>query len=125
MIVPGIILTVIGALLIIAFISSRARCTTAVEAEIVKINGKKHYYRGRTVWDCTPEFTYTVNNKEYTAKSDHSTSNPKKYFVGQKITVYTDARHPERVRDGSNVGFCIAGVVIAALGIFFIVLSVM
>ncbi len=122
MIVLGIVLAVIGILLLAAFLISRIRCRTETEAEIVRIIEKKQYFRGRTVRDCRPVFRYVVNGKEYTAKSDHSTSDPKKYAVGQKMTVYTDAARPENVRDGSNAGYCIAGILFLAAGIFVIVL---
>ena len=122
MIVLGIVLTVIGLLLIIAFVSGRIRCNTETEAVVVRIIEKKQYHRGRTVSDCTPVFSYSVNGKEYTAKPEYSTSDTKKFSVGQKVMIFTDAGHPENIRYGSNAGFCIAGIVLAALGIFTIVL---
>ena len=125
MLVLGIVLTVIGLLLIAAFLISRIRCRTETEAVVTKVIEKKSYHRGWTIWDCTPVFTYTVNGQEYTAKAESSTSNPKKFSVGQKLTIFTDAKHPENMRYGSNVGFCIAGIVIALLGIGIIVLYFM
>lgn len=122
MLVLGIVLTVIGLLLLLAFLLSRIRCRTETEAEIVRFIEKKHFFRGRTVIDRTPVFGYTVNGKKYTAKSDHSSSDPKKYSVGQKLTIFIDADHPESIRHGSNIGFCITGIVLALLGIFVIVL---
>ena len=122
MIVLGIILTIIGLLLLFAFSQSRIKCKTETEAIVVKIIEKKHFYKGRTVKDCTPVFAYTVNGKKYTAKWDHSTSDPKKFTVGQKLTIFTDADHPESIRCGNNIGYCITGIVFALLGILIIVL---
>lgn len=122
MIILGIILTVIGILLLVSFFISHIRCRTETEAAVSKVIVKEHYHRGRTIKDCTPVFTYTVNGKEYTAKSEHSTRDPKKYFVGQKHIIFTDADHPESIRHGSDAGYGIAGVVIALLGIGIIVL---
>ena len=125
MIVLGIVLLVIGLLLVIAFLSSRIRCNTQIPAVVVRVIEKKQYVKGRTVFDCTPVFGYTVNSKEYTAKADLSTSDPKKFTVGQAVTIYVDTEHPENIRYGSNAGFCIAGLVLAALGIFVMVLYFM
>ena len=125
MIVLGIIPVVIGVLLLCAFLSSLIGCRTETEAVIVRIHEKKRFWKGRTIYDCTPEFSYTVNGKEYTAKTESSYSDPKKFSVGQKLTVFIDASHPERVRYGSNVGFGITGIVLALIGIFIIVLACM
>ena len=125
MIIIGIIIAVFGLLLIVSFMISRIKCRTETKAVIVKIIEKKSYHRGRTIIDCTPVFTYTVNGKEYTSKAESSTSNPKKYFVGQEVIVFTDANDPGVVRFGSNTGFGVAGAVIALLGIFVIVLCFM
>ena len=125
MIIPGIILTVPGLLLLVSFLFSRIRCTTATDAVIVRIIVKKHFFRGKTVKDCRPVFSYTVNDKKYTAKADFSVSDDKKYSVGQKLTVFIDAAHPENVRSSSNIGYGIAGLLLAAGGLFFIVLSFM
>lgn len=122
MIVLGIVLTVIGFLLLCAFFSGRIRCRTATEAVIVRIIEKKRYFKGRTIRECTPVFSYTVNGKEYTAKTDRSYSDPKKFAVGQKLIVFTDDDQPERVRYGSNTGFCITELIFALAGIFIIVL---
>lgn len=125
MIILGIVLCVIGFLLIISFLLSRIRCKTKTEAVITKIIEKKRYYRGRTIKECTPVFTYTIDNKKYTEKADFSTLNSKKFSVGQKINVFIDVNHPEKVRFGSNIGFCIAGIVFALLGIFIVILFFM
>lgn len=122
MTVLGIVLTAIGLLLIFAFSYGRIKCKTETEAVIVKVIEKKYYHRGRITKDCTPVFSYTVRGKEYSAKAESSTSNPDKYHVGQKVTVYVDDANPENVRFGSSVGFFIAGVVIALLGVFTLVL---
>ena len=122
MLIFGIILIIIGFLLLLAFMFSRIKCRTETEAVVVKIIEKKHFYKGRTIKDCTPVFAYTVNGKEYTAKSDHSTSKPNKFTVGQKLTIFTDADHPESIRHGSNMGYCAAGIIFASLGIFITVM---
>lgn len=122
MIVVGILLTVIGLLLILAFLLSRIRCKTETEAVVAKIIEKKRFYRGRTITDYTPVFAYTVNNKEYHTKAEFSTTNTKKFFVGRKMTVFTDADHPENIRCGSNFGYCLAGIAFTLMGAFIIVL---
>lgn len=125
MLILGIVLCVIGFLLLISFLLSIIRCKTKTEAVIVRIIEKKRYFRGRTIKECTPVFAYTVNNVEYTAKADFSTTNANKFFVGQKLIVFTDINHPEKMRYGSNIGFCIAGIVFALLGIFIVILFFM
>ena len=122
MFVIGTVLAVFGLLLLLAFAVSRARCKTPTEAEIVGLDVKKHTFRGMTKKEYTPVFAYPVNGKKYTAKAFRSSSDPGKYTVGQRITVYTDPAHPERVRFGSETGFCIAGSVLVLLGIFIVVL---
>lgn len=122
MIVLGIALAVIGFLLLFAFAASRINCRTATEAVVIRVKEKKRFYRGRTVYARTPVFSYAVNGKAYAAKTDRSYSDPKRFAVGQKITVYVDARHPEKVRYGSNMGFCITGILLTLTGIFLIVL---
>ncbi|MCQ2355052.1 MAG: hypothetical protein MJ102_08160 [Clostridia bacterium] len=77
--------------------------------------------KGRTISECTPVFSYTVNGKEYTAKTDRSYSYPKKFSVGRKLIVFTDADHPEKVRYESNTGFCIDVSIAASVGIFIII----
>ncbi len=123
MLAIGIIIAVIGLLLIVSFIFSRLRCNEKTEATVSKVSAKKIYLRGRIANEYTPVFTYFSNGKKYTAKSDISTFDAKRYSVGDKATVYIDAKHPETMRYGSNVSYLIAGIVLAALGIFIIVLA--
>ena len=123
MLIFGIVLGVLGLLLVVAFILSRVRCTTKTEATVGRLIEKKMYLRGRTVKDITPVFTYTFDGKQYEAKADLSTTNAKRFTVGQKEYIYIDASHPENIRYGSNIGFLLTGIVIAAIGIFIIVIA--
>lgn len=125
MVFIGVVLTLIGVLLVISFLTSRIRCKTAIEATVGKITEKKRFFRGRTIIDYTPFFEYTVNEKKYTYKADSSTTEKAKFFKGQKVTVFIDPKHPEKARYGNNTGFFIAGIVFAAAGIFVLVLNLM
>ena len=119
----GIVLLVIGILLLFAFFMSRIRCKTETEAIVSKIIVKKRYFRGRTLKDHIPVFEYSVNGKKYTYKADSSTRDPNKFFTGQNLNIYIDPKHPEKARYGSNAGYCIAGIIFAAVGMFFLILS--
>lgn len=125
MLVIGIILALLGLLLLIAFVLSNVRCKKATEATVVKLVDKKQYVRGRTVHLITPVFGYSVDSKEYTVKADFSVSSEKKFYVGKKVTVYLDPKHPEAVRYGHYVGYGLAGLILLALGAFVIVLCFM
>lgn len=120
MIVLGIILSIIGILLIVSFVSSRVKCTTKVEATVTKLKVKTFSVRGRTVKQYTPVVTYTVDGKEYTKETLVQTRNPDKYTVGEKLSIYTDLNDPKNMRFGSEIGFLVAGIVFASAGIFFL-----
>ncbi len=121
--IVGIILAVIGVLLLFAFVYSKIRCRTGVEATISKIIEKKTVFRGSTIKEFTPVFTYTVNQKKYTQKADLVTRNAKKYAVGQKCIVLVDMEHPEKMRFGSNIGIFFCGLCLSVLGIFIVYVS--
>ena len=125
MLIPGIILTVIGLLLLFACVFSYTRCRVRTEAVVSRVNVKKTYLRGTTLREFTPVFTYTVNGKQYTAQSYVTTRKPDRYTVGQTVTVYTDARNPENMRYGSHIGFLCAGIVLTAAGALLIVLTLL
>ena len=125
MIVFGIITAVIGLLLTIGFILSRIKCSEAVEAEVSKLNEKKLYLRGSTIKQFNPVFTYSVGGKDYTQKSDILTTNAKKYFVGQKLTVLVNPKNPSEMRYGSNIGILLTGIVLLLIGALFITLTFM
>lgn len=122
MIFVGIVLTLIGILLIISFLMSRIRCTAPIEATVAELSEKKRFFRGRTITDYTPVFEYNVEGEKYSHKADSSTTQKGKFFKGQKVTVFIDPKHPEKARYGSNTGFCAAGIVFAAAGIFVLAL---
>ena len=123
MMVAGIVVAGIGVLLIVAFAISRARCKTKIEATVTKLSTKSMKLRGRTVTDTTPIFTYTVNGAEYTYKAETSTTNRKRFAVGQKEFVFINENHPNEARYGSNFGFLLCGIVCFLLGTAVIVLA--
>lgn len=125
MIVLGIVIVFIGSLLIVSFVISRAKCKTRVEATVSRLEKKSMYFRGRTVTDTTPIFTYTVNGKEYTYKAEMSTTNRKRFSVGQKEFIYISEKNPREARFGSNIGFLLFGIVLFLIGAAFIVLTFM
>lgn len=125
MFVIGIIISVIGLLFVVAFAISRARCKMRIEATVSRLATKSIKLRGRTVTDTAPTFTYTVNGKEYTYKAEMSTTNRKRFTVGQKEFIYINDKHPEEARFGNNLGFLVFGICCVLVGTFFIVLSVM
>lgn len=125
MIVIGIIISVIGLLFVVAFATSRSKCKMRIEATVSRLATKSMKLRGRTVTDITPIFTYTVNGKEYTYKAETSTTNRKKFAVGQKEFIYINDKHPEEARFGNNLGFLFCGFVFILLGAVVIALSVL
>ena len=125
MIVFGIIIAVIGSIFIVAFAISRARCKTRIEATVSRLATKSMKLRGRTVTDTTPIFTYTAGGEEYTYKAEMSTSNRKRFTVGQKEFIFINEKHPNEARYGSNFGFLLCGIVCVLLGTAVIVLSMM
>ena len=125
MIVVGIIISVIGLLLVVSFVISRSRCRTRIEATVTGLDEKSMKLRGRTVRDITPVFTYTVDGKDYTYKAEMSTTNRRRFSVGQKETVFINEKHPSEARFGSNVGFLLFGLVLTFVGAAVIILSFM
>ena len=123
MIVIGIIIAVIGSLFVVAFAITGARCKTRIEAIVSRLATKSVKLRGSTVTDTTPIFTYTVNGKEYIYKAEMSTTNRKRFAVGQKEFIYINDKHPEEARFGNNLGFLIFGICCVLVGALFIVLS--
>ena len=123
MIIIGIIIAVIGLLFVVAFAISRARCKMRIEATVSRLATKSMRYRGITVTDTTPIFTYTVNGKEYTYKAEMSTTNRKRFAVGQKEFIYINDKHHEEARFGNNFGFLLFGICCVLVGAVFIVLS--
>ena len=124
MIIIGSVITIIGLLFVVAFVISRARCKTRTEATVSRLATKSIKLRGRTVTDTTPIFTYTVNGKEYTYKAEMSTTNRKRFTVGQKEFIYINDKHPEEARFGNNLGFLLFGFCCVLVGAVFIVLSI-
>ena len=124
MIVIGIIIAVIGLLFVVAFAISRARCKMRIEATVSRLATKSMKLRGRTVTDTTPIFTYTVNGKEYTYKAEMSTTNRKRFAVGQKEFIYINEKKPEEARFGNNLGFLLFGICCVLVGALFIVLAI-
>lgn len=122
MIIVGILLTLVGLLILIAFAVSRISCRTPIEAVVSKVLVSKRPGRGRTISDYTPVFSYEVEGKTYSGKADSSTTDVKRFTVGQRVSIFIDPAHPAKFRYGSNVGFLLAGLVITALGVLFIVL---
>lgn len=113
----GIILALIGLLLVVAFVSSRVRCTVKTEATVTSLSVKKLPLRGGSINQYTPVFTYTANGKAYTAKADQATFQANRFSVGEKLTVFVNPNDPANVRYGNNLGFLIAGFLLAAAGI--------
>ena len=125
MIIIGSVITIIGLLFVVAFATSRAKCKTRTQATVSRLATKPIKLRGRTVTDTTPIFTYTVNGKEYTYKAEMSTTNRKRFTVGQKEFIYINDKHPEEARFGNNLGFFLCGFVFILIGTAFIVLSIL
>lgn len=123
MFVIGIIIAVIGLLFVVAFAISRARCKMRIEATVSRFATKSMKLRGSTVTDTTPIFTYTVNGKEYTYKAEMSTTNRKRFTVGQKEFIYINDKNPEEARFGNNFGFLLFGICCVLVGAVFIVLA--
>ncbi len=119
----GIVIDVIGLLFIIAYAISRARCKTRIEATVSRLATKSMKLRGRTITDTTPVFAYTVNGEKYTYKAEMSTTNRKRFTVGQKEFVFINEKHPNEARYGSNFGFLLCGIICFLIGATFIVLS--
>ena len=123
MIIIGSVITIIGLLFVVAFATSRAKCKTRTQATVSRLATKSIKLRGRTVTDITPIFTYTVNGKEYTYKAEMSTTNRKRFTVGQKEFIYINEKKPEEARFGNNLGFLLFGICCVLVGALFIVLS--
>lgn len=123
MMIFGIVAVGIGVLFLVAVAISRTRCTTKTEATVTKLATKSMKLRGRTVTDTTPIFTYTVNGEEYTYKAEMSTTNRKRFAVGQKEFIFINENHPNEARYGSNFGFLLCGVVCLLLGAAVIALA--
>lgn len=124
MIVVGIIISVIGLLFVVAFAISRARCKMRIEATVSRLATKSMKLRGSTITDTTPIFTYTVNGKEYTYKAEMSTTNRKRFTVGQKEFIYINDKNSEEARFGNNFGFLLFGICCVLVGAVFIGLTI-
>lgn len=122
MIVLGILLALVGVLLIVACGNNKAKCTMRVEATVSSISVKVLPRRGYSVKYYTPIFSYTVDGANYSTKADLSTKDVKQFAVGQKATVLVNPADPAMMRYGSTAGFLIAGIVLALVGLFVIVL---
>lgn len=124
MIVFGIIMAVVGALCVTAFILSKVKCTVRTEATVSKIHEKKMVHRGRTTKQYIPVFSYEADGKTYTEEGDVETGNSERFTVGQKEFIFINPKNPKEFRYGNNVGILLFGMAFLLIGAFFIVLSV-
>ena len=122
MLIFGIILAVIGAALLVAFICNRLNCHKKVDATITKVLEDEVKIRGSSVKKYIPVFTYTVDGKEYTQKTNTSTYKNGRFQVGYKTIVYVNPKNPTNVRYESNTEFLVAGINFLLLGIICIIL---
>lgn len=124
-IIIGILLSLSGLLLIVAFVFSKLKCKTAVEARVSELVKKTVPFRGTRIVYYTPVFSYSVNGKTYTAKANLQTRDKNRFPEGQIFTVYLDTANPESIRLGGNIPFLIAGIIFLAAGTLFIVVNFM
>ncbi len=124
MIIVGILITITGILLTLAFIIGRITCSMRAEATVSKILETSITMRGRKLKEYTPEFTYIINGKTFTDKAETPSRKKDKYIVGQKVTVYVNPKHPEKTWFGNNLGFLFLGLAAVVIGAGLIFLSV-
>lgn len=125
MLILGLLVAAVGALMIAAFVSSYLRCRTRVEATVCRVETKSHYFRGQTIREYIPVFSYSVGGKTYTAKADVSVRNPDRFAVGQKETLFVSARQPSVFRFGSHVPVLLWGLIFFACGVGVLILRFM
>ena len=125
MLIVGILLAVIGALLIVAYVRSKTKCIAPVQAAVVRLAVTKFPLRGTTVKKYAPVFTYSVDGKEYSGKADITTFKSDKYRIGQQYTVFIDPEDPGVFRFGNIIGFLLVGILFALAGALMIVLFFM
>ncbi len=115
--IVGLLLSLVGLLLLVSFVFSRIKCTVETEATVSDVISKSTFWRGKTLWQCTPVFTYYVDGKEYSGKADFSVSDPKKFTVGQSVRIFVNKKSPIEFRCGSNAGIVILGILLLAAGL--------
>ncbi len=119
--IVGIILTLFGIGYPILKIKHRLSCSARITARVSKVQ-KSHetHHRGHSYRYYTPWFTFTVNGKEYTVKSDTETRLHQKYSVGKEFVIRYNPNNPEEIAVGISLLPYLCGVLFTAFGVTFI-----
>lgn len=119
--VTGILLALLGGLIFCAAVSSNRSHSQRTTGTVVRIEvDNTRHLRG--TFPHYPVVTYTVDGKEYTAKSETYTRIGTKYKLGQRLTVHYDPNSPKKIRVGVDAWSFAVGITMAILGLALVAL---
>lgn len=121
----GIICALIGIVVLAVKLRLRIRCSRRTDAVIINLQADYTMLRGTKVYTYCPEFSYTVDGKEYQGIAPFSTSKKDKYRIGDPLPVYINPADPEDYDFRGKPGLVIAGVLLLGVGLLFVILNFM
>lgn len=118
----GIVADLIGIILVTIHFRDVISCKERISATISNLKVDKISLRGSSVLSYCPEFTYTVNEREYSGIATYTTYSKDKYKVGNEIEICYNINNPEHYRMKGKCKSLLFGLGIVAVGVFLTVL---
>ena len=118
----GIIVGLIGLMILIVELYSLIMCRERVEAKVVDLKVQSNFIRGTVVHMFSPVIVYELEGKPYTGIAPFSTRFEGKYPIDSTIVIFANKKNPENYRFEGKFGGLIAGSIITAIGLLFVIL---
>ena len=119
----GIVVAILGLFIVIGQVRMLCLCRTDMDAVITSVKKETTKVRGSSIHSFRPQFSYSVNDKQYEGTAPFTTKNKDKYKSGDMLKILISAAHPELYRIKGRVGLLIAGVIILGVGLLFVILN--
>lgn len=114
----AVILLIIGAGLVFAYVRDRNRDTTPIPATIVEVlkwqNGQKKKWSNPAV-SYYPVLEYERNGQKKRMRSRYNSSTASTYKVGKEVTLYMDNRTGSMIERGPRISMLITGMILCVI----------
>ena len=119
--IVGILVSLIGFICLLAGITLRIQCTKKIEAVIQNVKQKHHVVRLKAIIAYHPIFHYEEEGKTYTHTAEIFSFRPKKYVVGNPLTVWINPKKPSEYCFSTHIGSLVGDVAIMVAGLTLVV----
>ena len=118
----GLVIGLIGLVILTVELYSLIVCKVKVDAKVVDYKVQSNFIRGTVVHMFSPILEYEVDGEKYTGVSPFSTRFESKYPIDSTLVIYVNKKNPENYRFQGRFGGLIAGSIITAIGLLFVIL---